>query len=91
MRHDALVRPAPVPAAGVDAVPEQDPATQHSPRAQTVPHAPQLSGSVRSSVQIPAQTEPAQVPQEPFTHDSLGAHVFPHAPQLNGSKFMSGQ
>jgi hypothetical protein len=72
-------------------VPEQDPSTQHSPDAQTVPHAPQLKGSVRSSVHMPPQTDPEQAPQEPSTHDSLGAHFLPQAPQLNGSHFMSGQ
>jgi len=74
-----------------DAVPVHDPATQHSPIAQTVPHAPQFKGSVRSSVHMPPQTEPEQAPHEPFTHDSLGAHFLPQAPQLNGSQFMSGQ
>ena len=74
-----------------DAVPEHDPSTQHSPTAQTVPHAPQLRGSVCSSVHRPPQTEPEQAPQEPFTHDSLGAHFLAHAQQLNGSQFMSGQ
>ena len=68
-----------------------DPLTQHSPDAQTVPHAPQFFGSVRSSVHTPEQTEPEQVPQAPFTHDSLGPHCLPQAPQLNGSQFMSGQ
>ena len=71
--------------------PVQDPSTQHSPGEQTVPHPPQLKGSVRSSVHRPEQTEPEQAPQAPFTHDSLGAHFLPHAPQLNGSELMSGQ
>jgi hypothetical protein len=83
--------PVPVVEPFAGAVPVHDPSTQQSPGAQAVPHAPQLKGSVRSSVHVPPQTEPEQVPQEPFTHDSLGAHFLPHAPQLNGSQFMSGQ
>jgi len=73
------------------AAPVHDPFSQHSPGAQTVPHPPQLKGSVCSSVQMPAQTEPEQVPHEPLSHDSPGAHFLPQAPQLNGSLFMSGQ
>ena len=94
IRHDALelcgdAMPAVEPCG--DAVPVHNPATQHSPSAQTLPHAPQFKGSVRSSVHMPPQTEPEQAPHEPFTHDSLGAHFLPQAPQLNGSQFMSGQ
>jgi hypothetical protein len=94
IRHDALEPcgdAVPVVRPFGAAVPVHDPSTQHSPSAQTVPHPPQLKGSVRSSVHMPEQTEPEQVPQAPFTHDSLGAHFLPQAPQLKGSQFMSGQ
>lgn len=94
IRHDALAAcgdPVPRVKAFAGAAAVHDPSTQQSPSAQTVPHAPQLRGSARSSVHMPPQTEPEQVPQEPFTHESPGAHLLPHAPQLNGSQFMSGQ
>jgi hypothetical protein len=77
------------PASGASAV--HDPATQHSPAAQDLPHAPQLLGSARWSVHTPAQTRPRQPPHDPLTHDSLGVQCLPHAPQLDGSQFMSGQ
>ena len=70
-------------AAGLGA---QDPPTQHSPAAQTCPHAPQFSASVLSSTQVFEQRVPSQDLHAPAMQDWLDAQALPQAPQLNGSE-----
>lgn len=64
------------------------PLLHHSVSAQTVPQAPQLSGSMEVRVQLPLQfSVPAgqSVVQVPRAQASPEAHSLPHSPQLAGS------
>lgn len=67
----------------------QAPPLQHSPSAQTLPQAPQLLRSVRSSTQTFEQSVPLQAEQAPATQDWLAAQAMPQPPQLKGSPVRS--
>lgn len=65
----------------------QRPAEHDMRVAQTVPHAPQFSGSVARLVQAPAHAvapllHPPMPEHEPLEHVWLSLHWFPHDPQL---------
>jgi hypothetical protein len=67
------------------------PATQLSPDGHTLPHAPQLLGSLVRSTHLPLQTVPVHVEEvhSPATQLSPAGQTVPHAPQLLGSSAVS--
>jgi len=60
------------------------------PEGQTLPHAPQLAGSLARDTQVPPQlTCPVGHAHWPATHVVPPAHALPHAPQFAPSLPMS--